>query len=875
MLVCFGSSVCQFSYDHSLLVCSSSSGCQFSDDHSMLVCFGSSVCQFSYEHSLLVCSSSSGCQFSDDHGLRVPVRASVCLVTITVYLFVPVRASVSSETITAFLFVLVRASVSSVTITACLFVPVRASVSSATITACLFVQALSSVSSVTITACWFVLVRASVSSVTIIACLFVPVRASVSSFEREFKAKRLGNWEVPKWYPERPRARRTTTRIIANDRGHLLPGIHRSDHTPWGRYLGTWDLPKRITRKLATELTAPPHARVSSWEKRSSHIPLTQAAESSPDYHLLRQDKVPSSPLERRHRGKTASAAHTKARKNGHRETLRHRSAHPPTLIKDPSPLQVRGHSATPPRPDDLPKPLSSSKGSSSGPHTPQNSSSRKNTPPTLHPSVPVLAGAYCSAQVAKQHAQDNLRHQPLPDTVEDAMYRALESNKDKHPGMALDVDPKVAAVGWKGYGAPGPTQCSKLRIYRPKTAGVIPSRVETEDSSRPSTSVDKKNKLKRQSNVSDMQLAICWDLKPGPDQTEPKLSPHIDGSNGSAAPAVFTLVHQPPPDSNPGDCGKSAGCGTLSQGSVPHLRPSSRNKTSADNSFVSISAGTAEKARNHPKTAWGEPESSKLIHDRLKELDQSMDSNNNRTKEKENNSPNIQNIKMMPGNYNGYGRDHSSGKNSRNNSGSLQRRAASMEKRNNEVLQRTASNSFDSGNGSALPRRKHHQSSPNLTNGNYHQTANHKHQSNHYVPGEIAYQDKQKNLQHSRQCVACELKSTERDPAEALLTRPHSNYKMAFKAGKPSNSFDSGICSSNGIRPLTCKDHPKVRVPKPRAPFAKRSYSIDTLAPPFSLWPGNTGQDYPEHWRLASVYQHSYKPIEARRKTLLNSVYQ
>ncbi|CAG2065121.1 unnamed protein product [Timema podura] len=59
-----------------------------------------------------------------------------------------------------------------------------------------------------------------------------------------------------KWYPERPRARRTTTRIIANDRGHLLPGIHRSDHTPWGRYLGTWDLPKRITRKLGRLSTA-------------------------------------------------------------------------------------------------------------------------------------------------------------------------------------------------------------------------------------------------------------------------------------------------------------------------------------------------------------------------------------------------------------------------------------------------------------------------------------------------------------------------------------------------------------------------------------------------------------------------------------------
>jgi hypothetical protein len=92
----------------------------------------------------------------------------------------------------------------------------------------------------------------------------------------------------------------------------------------------------------------------------------------------------------------------------------------------------------------------------------------------------------------------------------------------------------------------------------------------------------------------------------------------------------------------------------------------------------------------------------------------------------------------------------------------------------------------------------------------------------------------------------------------------------MAFKAGKPSNSFDSGSAS----RPQTAAAK-QVRVPKPRAPFAKRSYSIDTLRPPFSLWPGHTGQGSPEHWRLASVYQHAYKPVEARWKPLLASVYQ
>lgn len=68
--------------------------------------------------------------------------------------------------------------------------------------------------------------------------------------EKEFVAHRLGNWEVPKCYPQRPRARKTITKIIANDRGHLLPGVHRAHQSPWGNFKGTWQLPNKISRKL-------------------------------------------------------------------------------------------------------------------------------------------------------------------------------------------------------------------------------------------------------------------------------------------------------------------------------------------------------------------------------------------------------------------------------------------------------------------------------------------------------------------------------------------------------------------------------------------------------------------------------------------------
>lgn len=81
---------------------------------------------------------------------------------------------------------------------------------------------------------------------------------SANQFEKEFKAKSLCNWEVPHWYPKHPRHRIKTTKFIANDRGHLLPGIERPKSSPWGRYQNTWQLPSVITRDQANEINSPP-----------------------------------------------------------------------------------------------------------------------------------------------------------------------------------------------------------------------------------------------------------------------------------------------------------------------------------------------------------------------------------------------------------------------------------------------------------------------------------------------------------------------------------------------------------------------------------------------------------------------------------------
>ncbi|KAK0087096.1 hypothetical protein PV325_001765 [Microctonus aethiopoides] len=62
-----------------------------------------------------------------------------------------------------------------------------------------------------------------------------------------------------------------------------------------------------------------------------------------------------------------------------------------------------------------------------------------------------------------------------------------------------------------------------------------------------------------------------------------------------------------------------------------------------------------------------------------------------------------------------------------------------------------------------------------------------------------------------------------------------------------------------------------KAIVPRPRTPYAKRDYCIDTLTPPFNIIEGCRDADYPEHWRLTSVYQQSYRNPRKRIGPIIN----
>ncbi|XP_068271261.1 protein Flattop [Nyctibius grandis] len=71
-------------------------------------------------------------------------------------------------------------------------------------------------------------------------------RYGAGQYDDAFSPHRLQNWSVTRPGRQRPSLRGGSTQIIADDRGHLLPAVPRSQASPWGTFVGTWDMPPRI-----------------------------------------------------------------------------------------------------------------------------------------------------------------------------------------------------------------------------------------------------------------------------------------------------------------------------------------------------------------------------------------------------------------------------------------------------------------------------------------------------------------------------------------------------------------------------------------------------------------------------------------------------
>lgn len=343
-----------------------------------------------------------------------------------------------------------------------------------------------------------------------------------------------------------------------------------------------------------------------------------------------------------------------------------------------------------------------------------------------------------------------------------------------------------------------GPTHCTKLKVYRPKTCGVVPRPLDkSKYNDRPHTSGGKVK-------MGPMDLAICWDYRPIDPRDEPKRPTHIDGSNGSAAPAVFTLVKTPrTPDEQPNTGGRSGGVfsNTLGEETFFDKDIMRRNYQfgSKPDLVRTCTCGTSP-------ASWGNGNEKE---ERLRSVSRQKDQNNGRQRRCKS-SPNL-----------------------------------------SQMADASETISIHEDN------RVHHQCSKHKQR--------HEHSSR---PRKCT-----KTMRANRLCeqnvapVSCSI-------------QPKPEYKSAFKAGIP-NSNSSGTCTSfdsgcSSMSSTSCSSKSTLKVPKPRNPYSKKDYVIDTLAPPFACWRGGAGQGgYPEHYRLASVYQHAYKPVEQRKRPLLQTVYQ
>lgn len=303
------------------------------------------------------------------------------------------------------------------------------------------------------------------------------------------------------------------------------------------------------------------------------------------------------------------------------------------------------------------------------------------------------------------------------------------------------------------------------------------------------------------------MDLAIRWDYRPLDPRDEPRRAAHIDGSDESAGPAVFTVVRTPrTPTADP----KTDRSGGVFYSTLGEHNFFNKDLMQQKLPFASKSAPPERTCRC---------KSQRRSAEKYKKDNQQHFANDEETYQ-------------------------------------VRQRSLSRPRNAHRKCQRSVSSPNISEICNSKDNYPNHQ---------------HKHQTQH-------------TKQHKKVPRLCETQPINDHHTKKLIPIESSEInKQPFKTGIPNSnssgtctSFDSGCCSSVSQSSSSESSKSYLKVPKPRHPYAKRDYVIDTLAPPFACWHGGAGQGgYPEHWRLASVYQHAYKPIQQRRRPLLATVYQ
>uniref|UniRef100_A0A8C6RIC8 Protein Flattop n=1 Tax=Nannospalax galili TaxID=1026970 RepID=A0A8C6RIC8_NANGA len=94
------------------------------------------------------------------------------------------------------------------------------------------------------------------------------------TYEKSFSPKYLQNWSPAKPTKERISSQEGYTQIIANDRGHLLPSVPRSKASPWGSFMGTWQMPLKVppARVTLTSRTTAAAASLTKWIQKNPDL---------------------------------------------------------------------------------------------------------------------------------------------------------------------------------------------------------------------------------------------------------------------------------------------------------------------------------------------------------------------------------------------------------------------------------------------------------------------------------------------------------------------------------------------------------------------------------------------------------------------------
>lgn len=105
----------------------------------------------------------------------------------------------------------------------------------------------------------------------------------------------MGNWGNIRGFPVRPRTRHGHTTIISNEKGHLLPGVHRAPTRHQDQFLTTWELPRKITRQWCEDRTIQ-RPKIKGSTKQKTGDLITKALHH-PVKHKTTRPETPKTPL--------------------------------------------------------------------------------------------------------------------------------------------------------------------------------------------------------------------------------------------------------------------------------------------------------------------------------------------------------------------------------------------------------------------------------------------------------------------------------------------------------------------------------------------------------------------------------------------------